>query len=96
MARTKAEAKKRTVATTVVTKGGEQVVVRKKHRYRPGTRATLEIKKYMHGKRATAKCIPKTRIEKLIREIQQDLGYRADRFTKKAIEALWEGIHVIY
>ena len=91
MARTKAEAT-RNVATTVVTKDGEQVVVRKKRRYKPGTRAILEIRKYSHGKRATVKCIPKTRIEKVIREVLQDSCISADRFTKGAIEALWEGM----
>lgn len=89
MARTKATAKK-TVAT-VTNKNGEQVVIRKKHRFRPGTRATLEIRKFTSGKKAIVKCIPKTRIEKVIREIVQNENIGPDRLSQGAINALWEG-----
>lgn len=93
MARTKADAQKSVVTT--VNKDGEQVIIRKKRRFRPGTRATLEIRKYMNGKNATSKCIPKTRIEKLIREIVQENNIGPDRLSQGAISALWEGTVVL-
>lgn len=86
---------KKTVAT-VTNKNGEQVIIRKKHRFKPGTRATLEIRKYMSGKKAVVKCIPKTRIEKLIREIVQNENLGPDRLSQGAIDALWEGIKPYY
>ena len=60
--------------------------VRKPHRYRPGTVALREIRRYQ---KATGLLVPFTRLMKVVREIAQD--YKADlRFERAAIDALQE------
>jgi hypothetical protein len=90
MARTKANPVKCVVSTTVGPTGEKQIVVRKKHRYRPGTRARMEIRKYTTGKCATQTLIPKAKIGRLVRELLQDASVDI-RITAKAMEALHQG-----
>lgn len=90
MARTKADPVKCVVSTTVGPTGEKQIVVRKKHRYRPGTRARMEIRKYTTGKCATQTLIPKAKISRLVRELLENV--KADvRITANAMEALHQG-----
>ena len=60
--------------------------VRKPHRYRPGTVALREIRKYQ---KSTDLLIRKLPFQRLVREISQD--YKTDmRYTKDAMTALQE------
>jgi len=60
---------------------------KKPHRYRPGTRALMEIKKYQ---KSTDLLLKRRPFQRLVREIAQD--YRTDlRFKGSALEALQEG-----
>ena len=62
------------------------VKVRKAHRFRPGTVALREIRKYQ---RSTDMLIKRAPFRRLIREIAQD--YKDDvRFQKSAIDAIQE------
>jgi histone H3 len=62
--------------------------VKKPHRYRPGTVALREIRKYQ---KSTELLIPRTAVARLIREISQD--YKTDlRFQASAINALHEAL----
>jgi len=95
MARTKQTARKvqggkaprKQLATKAVRKyapvsGG----VKKPHRYRPGTVALREIRKYQ---KSTNLLIPRTAMARVIREITQD--YKCDmRYQASAISALHE------
>ena len=59
---------------------------RKPHRYRPGTVALRQIRKYQ---KSTDLLIPKLPFQRLVREIAQD--YKKDlRFQKMAVDALQE------
>lgn len=58
----------------------------KKHRWKPGTVAKREIRRYQTGKKATATLVPKAAMSRLIREITQEYGDL--RFKTEAIEAL--------
>ncbi|XP_043497617.1 histone H3.3-like [Polistes fuscatus] len=72
----------RKVATTKNTEGG----VKKPHRYRPGTVALREIRRYQ---KTTELLIRKLPFQRLIREIAQD--FKVDlRFQRSAIFALQE------
>lgn len=62
--------------------------IRKKHRFRPGTKALQEIRKLQSGKDKIKRAIPKASIARLIREI---LGERGDyRITANALDAFRE------
>ena len=77
MARTKATVRK-------FAEGGKD---RKKMRFRPGTVAKREIKRYQIGKKATITLVPKAAMDRLVRELTQGLGDEI-RFKGDAIEAL--------
>lgn len=77
MARTKAEA--------IRNAGGDTKP--RKVRWRPGTQAKREIRKYQSGKLASVSLIPKLSMERLVREIAQDFGSDI-RFKPDAIGAL--------
>jgi histone H3 len=95
MARTKQTARKATggkaprkaLATQSARKSAPpQHGVKKPHRYRPGTRALMNIRKYQKG---TELLIRKLPFQRLVREIAQD--YRSDvRFQSLAILAIQE------
>ena len=95
MARTKQTARKSTggkaprkqLATKAARKSGPNVqVVKKPHRYRPGTVALREIRKYQ---KSTELLIRKLPFQRLVREIVQDM--RADfRFQSTAMLAIQE------
>lgn len=95
MARTKQTARKSTggkapraqLATKAARKGAPQTGgIKKPHRYRPGTVALREIRKYQ---KSTDLLIRKIPFQRLIKEIAQD--YRADlRFQTTAVLALQE------
>jgi histone H3 len=60
--------------------------VKKPHRYRPGTVALREIRRYQKSTEALIACLP---FQRLVREISTD--YRSDiRFQEKALAALQE------
>ena len=96
MARTKQTARKSTggkaprkqLAIKAARKSGAPLVggVRKKHRYRPGTVALREIRKYQ---KSTDLLIRKLPFQRLVREIAQD--FKNDlRFQSEAVMALQE------
>jgi histone H3 len=63
--------------------------VKKPHRYRPGTVALREIRRYQGGKHATELLIRKAPFQRLVREIAQD--FKSDlRFQSTAVLALQE------
>lgn len=63
-------------------------IVTRKHRWRPGTVALREIKKYQ---KSTELLIRKLPFRRCVREITQDLTNRTDtRFEEKALDALQE------
>lgn len=87
MARTKIGGVKKT-SKTAGKKFGKPVdiVQQKKRRFRPGTRALMEIRKYQKGTELLLRKLP---FHRLIREIAQD--YKNDlRFQATALEALQE------
>ena len=95
MARTKFTARKSTggrvvrLATTAARKTAPRllVVARPRRRFRPGTVALKEIRKYQ---RSTALLIRKLPFQRLVKEIAQDM-FRCDlRFQSHAILALQE------
>ena len=95
MARTKQTARKSTggkaprkqLATKAARKSGPPVQeVKKPHRYRPGTVALREIRKYQ---KSTELLIRKLPFQRLVREIAQDLN-KDLRFQSTAILALHE------
>lgn len=66
--------------------------VMKKRRFKPGTRALQEIRKYQKG---TELLIRKLPFQRLVREIAQDFSpSEGIRFTKSALEALQEGTEI--
>lgn len=74
--------------------GGKQAKAvadgKKPHRYRPGTVALREIKKYQgRGKHATELLIQKLPFQRLVREITQELSVNK-RFQGSALLALQE------
>ena len=95
MARTKQTARKSTggkiprkqVATKSSTKKNDSVLDSKKiHRFRPGTVALREIRKYQ---KSTELLIRKLPFQRLVRELAQD--FRSDlRFQSSAVLALQE------
>uniref|UniRef100_A0A4X1V0P5 H3.3 histone A n=1 Tax=Sus scrofa TaxID=9823 RepID=A0A4X1V0P5_PIG len=88
MARTKQTARKSTGGKSAPSTGG----VKKPHRYRPGTVALREIRRYQ---KSTELLIRKLPFQRLVREIAQD--FKTDlRFQSAAIGALqvrrrWQG-----
>ena len=60
---------------------------RKPHRYRPGTVALREIRRYQKG---TELLIRKLPFQRLVREIAQDIGGKEFRFQSTAVLALQE------
>uniref|UniRef100_A0A914CPV9 Histone H2A/H2B/H3 domain-containing protein n=1 Tax=Acrobeloides nanus TaxID=290746 RepID=A0A914CPV9_9BILA len=60
--------------------------VKKPHRYRPGTVALREIRKFQ---KSTASLLPKAPFQRLVREISQDIKHEL-RFQSAAIGALQE------
>lgn len=98
MARTKQTARKSTggkaprkqLATKAARKGAPiPGGVKKPRRYRPGTIALREIRKYQKG---TELLIPRAAFIRLVREIAHELGIISGvRFQSVALEALQEG-----
>lgn len=94
MARTKQTARKSTggkvprkqLATKAARKSTPQQQVKRPHRYRPGTVALREIRKYQ---KSTELLIRKLPFQRLVREIAQDFGTDL-RFQSIAILALQE------
>jgi histone H3 len=95
MARTKQTARRSTGGKAprkqLATKAARKVAptaggVKKRHRYRPGTVALREIRKYQ---KSTDLLIRKAPFQRLVREIAQDLGTDA-RFQSTAVLALQE------
>jgi len=65
-------------------RGGDQV----KRRYRPGTRALMEIRRYQKSSNLLLRKLPFSR---LVKEVAEDLlGHRDIRWQSLAIEALQE------
>lgn len=94
MARTKQTARKSTggkaprkqLATKAARKGNPLPPLKKPHRYRPGTRALKEIRRYQ---KSTELLIRKLPFQRLVREIAQ--AFKTDlRFQGSAILALQE------
>lgn len=94
MARTKQSARKSTggkaprkqLATKAARKSNFRGGVKKPHRFRPGTVALREIRKYQ---KSTQLLIPKLPFQRLVREIAQD--FKTDlRFQSSAVSALQE------
>ena len=61
--------------------------VKKPHRYRPGTRALREIRRYQ---KSTDLLVQKAPFERLVREIAGDGWYSKFRFQSSAVMALQE------
>ena len=62
--------------------------MKKPHRYRPGTQALREIRRYQKGGELL---LPKAPMERLIREITRDFSWSWNfRFTQSSVEALRE------
>ena len=77
---------KKTKKTTAANKTAPETGgVKKPRRYRPGTVALREIRKYQ---RSTELLIPKSRFARLVREISQDYMEGGMRFSASAILAL--------
>ncbi len=94
MARTKQTARKSTggkaprkqLATRAARKGADAAKVKKPHRFRPGTGALREIRKYQ---KSTELIIRKRPFQRLVREIAQE--FKCDlRFQSTAVLALQE------
>jgi histone H3 len=85
MARTKQEAKKLQVEAVAGVKG-EMVKIRKKHRYRPGTVALREIRRYQ---KSTEKLVQKLPMQRCIRELAQKASPGGEiRFNKLSLDAI--------
>lgn len=100
MARTKQTARKNTggkaprqqLATKAARKSAPAVKVKKPHRYRPGTVALREIRKYQ---KSTDLLIRKLPFQRLVREIAQD--FKSDiRFRSAALFALQEATEAFF
>ena len=93
MARTKQNARANLSAAysdkKIVTEDGKEVVVRRRHRKRPGTKARQEIRRYQSmGKYATMNVLAKEPFGRLVREIMQDMGSSDMRISKNAMDAI--------
>ena len=62
--------------------------IKKPHRYRPGTVALREIRRYQ---KSTELLLRKLPFQRLVREIAQDFSRSVDRFQASALMALQEG-----
>ena len=62
--------------------------MKKPHRYRPGTVALREIRRYQ---KSTELLLRKLPFQRLVREIAQDFSRSVDRFQASALMALQEG-----
>ena len=95
MARSKQSARKSTggkaprfqLATKAARKSSESKKSRKPHRYRPGTVALREIRKYQNSSDLLIRKLP---FQRLVREIAQGINGDAYRFQSTAILALQE------
>ena len=86
MVRTKQPAKKKKSTTATIKAGTATVKQHRHHRYRPGTVALREIRKYQ---KSTELLIRKRPFQRLVRQIAQD--FKVDlRFQSAAILALQE------
>jgi histone H3 len=90
MARTKQTARKSTGSKAprkqLASKAGEETKARKKPRFRPGTVALREIRKYQ---KSTELLIRRAPFQRLVREVAQD--FKTDlRFQASAVMALQE------
>ena len=61
--------------------------VKRPHRFRPGTVAIREIRKYQ---KSSKKLLPKIAVERLVREVAQDVAKPDIRFQREAMDALQE------
>lgn len=91
----------RKAGSKVVTQGGKKVDgkkvdgknapasddIKKPHRYRPGTVALREIRKYQ---KSTELLIRRMPFQRFVREITQDMFPKAYRFQQSSIDALQE------
>jgi histone H3 len=67
-------------------RASNRIGVRKPHRYRPGTVALRDIRKYQHS---TSLLIPRLAFQRLVREVSSD--FKSDlRFQSAALECLQE------
>jgi len=96
MARTKQTARKSTggkvprkqLATKAARKSAPVTGgVKKPHRYRPGTVALREIRRYQ---KSTDLLVRKAPFQRLVKEISQDYGTKEERYQASAILALQE------
>lgn len=67
--------------------GGDGPKVRKKYRFRPGTKALREIRKYQ---KMTKLLIPRSPFQRLTRDVAQEAMNRPMRFKKSALFAIHE------
>nr|AOR06534.1 centromere histone H3 variant 1 [Luzula elegans] len=67
--------------------GSNQTKERKKHRYRPGTVALKQIRKFQ---RSTELLVPKTPFARLVREITEQYSNDVNRWQAEALVALQE------
>ncbi|MCO5604370.1 hypothetical protein L7F22_058535 [Adiantum nelumboides] len=65
---------------------------KKKYRFKPGTIALREIKKYQN---TTEPIIPKAPFSRVVREIMEKVGDRATRIQARALNALQEASEAI-
>ena len=91
MARTKAKARQNMSGYSdkkIKTDDGQEVIVRRKHRKRPGTKARQEVRRYQSmGKYATMTMLPKEPFSRLVREVLQNLAGSDYRVSKSAMNA---------
>lgn len=93
MARTKCAARK-PVATEPMQRISKKTApqtagIKKARRYKPGTRALMNIKK---AQRSTELYIKKRPFRRIVRELTMDAGSEVQRWTRDAIGAMHEGI----
>jgi histone H3 len=91
MARTKQTARKSTGGKAprkqLATKGPRKALIKQPHRYRPGTVAIREIRKYQ---KSTELFIRKAPFQRLVHEIVMDINMTDLRFQSTAVLALQE------
>ena len=90
MARTKAEAQRKKTQGKGVPGQSTLDDIKKKRRWKPGTVALRDIRRYQ---RSTRTLIPKLSFRRLVQEVLQEYGHTQDitRLSQKAVEALQEG-----
>ena len=80
---TKEASRKASRGTLAKTQGG----IKKKHRFRPGTRALMEIRKYQ---RSTKLLIQRMPFRRLVAEVSNYLAAEPKRWRETALDALQE------